>query len=154
MRYSTDGTVVWTDNYNGNLDIYLDNVGAPANDPPGAPTITGPDDGDAGTVYEFTFSAVDPDDDDIYYLLDWGDGFEDVIGLFPSGTEAYASHTWAEKGSYLIKAKAVDPYNAESDWGQLSFNVPRNRAFSNSYTQSFLRQLQNNFQILRYLLKL
>ena len=124
------------------------------NTPPSTPEINGPTSGKPGIEYEFTFVSVDPDDDDLYYLIDWGDGIEDVTGLFPSGAEVHASHTWDEKGTYPIKVKAVDPYNAESDWGQLSFTVPRNKAFSNLFIPWFLQQLQYKFQNLSYLLTL
>ena len=119
------------------------------NEPPNTPEINGPSSGKPGIEYEFTFVSVDPDNDDLYYLIDWGDGYEDVIGPFPSGTEAKASHSWVEKGKYIISAKAVDPYNAESPLGELIFTVPRNKVLSNSFILKYLQQLQNNFKILR-----
>ena len=123
------------------------------NKPPSTPEINGPTSGKPGIEYEFTFVSIDPDDDDdLYYLIDWGDGIEDVTGFFPSGAEVHASHTWAEKGTYLIKVKAVDLYNAESDWGELSFIAPRNKVFSNSFIIWCLQQLQYKFQFLRCLL--
>jgi len=123
------------------------------NEVPSIPEIDGPASGKPEIEYEFTFFSTDPDEDDLYYLIDWGDGYEDVTGYYPSGTKAYASHTWAQKGTYIIKAKAVDPYGTQSNWGQLSFNVPRDRALSNFFILRFLNQFQNNFQILRYLLR-
>jgi PKD repeat protein len=122
------------------------------NEAPSIPEIDGPTSGKSGIEYEFTFLSIDPDGDDLYYLIDWGDGYEDVTGYYPYGTEAHALHTWAEKGTYIIKAQAVDPYDAKSDWGQLSFTVPRDKAFSNFYFLRFLNQFENNLQILRDLL--
>ena len=42
------------------------------NTPPETPTIDGPDNGEVGTAYFYTVNAVDPDDDDIRYIIDWG----------------------------------------------------------------------------------
>lgn len=103
------------------------------NQPPSTPEINGPLSGKPGIDYEFTFVSVDPDNDDLYYLIDWGDGYEDVIGPFPSGAEGKKSHSWVDKGEYVILAKAVDPYNAESSWGELTFTVPKNKVNSNPF---------------------
>mgnify|MGYP003565638347 CR=1 FL=1 len=40
-----------------------------SNDPPNTPTVNGPLNGKAGTPYNYTFSAIDPDGDDLYYFI-------------------------------------------------------------------------------------
>jgi len=56
------------------------------NTPPDAPEIDGPTSGAAGTSYEYTFTTTDPDDHDVYYYIEWGDGeIEDWIGPYESG---------------------------------------------------------------------
>jgi hypothetical protein len=42
--------------------------------PPEPPTITGPQQIKINTEETFTFSSIDPDGDDLYYLIEWGDG--------------------------------------------------------------------------------
>src|SRR6056297_2669117 len=44
------------------------------NIPPEPPTITGPQQIKINTEETFTFSATDLDEDDLYYLIEWGDG--------------------------------------------------------------------------------
>ena len=44
------------------------------NNPPEAPEINGPTNGNVGVEYDFTFHANDPDGDGVYYYIDWGDG--------------------------------------------------------------------------------
>jgi hypothetical protein len=122
------------------------------NTPPNIPVITGPSHGTPQVEYEFSFVSTDPDNDELYYHIEWGDGDEEEIGPYPSGVEAHATHTWNEKGTVTIRAKARDPFNAESDWGELDFIVPKNRAFTYSFIFKFIHQYQNTFPILRYLL--
>lgn len=108
------------------------------NNPPNTPTITGPQNGEVGTEYTYTFCATDPDGDDVFYCIDWGDGSGEIcIGPYPSGTCVESSHIWAEQGTYLIKAKARDTNQAESGWGTLSVTMPTNHV--QSTTHPFLK---------------
>jgi len=92
---------------------------------PSAPSINGPNRGEAGVEYSYTFIATDPDNDDLYYWISWGDfTFEQWIGPYASGEEITASHIWADKGEYNIYAQVRDVYGAESDWGTLSVTMP------------------------------
>jgi hypothetical protein len=54
------------------------------NQPPGVPTINGPSNGKPGTSYDFVFNAVDPDGNQIKYIINWGDGNTDTTALVPS----------------------------------------------------------------------
>jgi len=102
------------------------------NDPPNIVVIDGPTSGKAGTPYDYTFTTTDPDGHEVYYYIEWGDDeVEDWIGPYASGEEATISHTWQNKGSFTIRAKAKDPYDAEGPWGSLSITMPRNRAILN-----------------------
>ena len=69
--------------------------------------------------YEYNFTSNDPDNDDVFFYVDWGDGtFEDWIGPYFSGETITINHTWPAKTMiYQIKAKAKDTYGSESDWG-------------------------------------
>ena len=61
--------------------------------PPKKPSITGPTGGAVGTEYEYTFVTTDPDEDNISYYIEWGDGYiEDWIGPYESGIEVNKSH--------------------------------------------------------------
>ena len=117
------------------------------NNPPGAPIIKGPTSGKPGVEYDYTFNSSDDEGDELKYLIDWGDGIEEVIEVFPSGTEAPASHAWSKKGSYNIKAKAEDQWGALSDLGSLNVTLLRDREMVKS---NFLKLLKN-FLITNYL---
>jgi len=122
------------------------------NQPPSAPDIEGP------TVkpvpmpkpgpgpHNYTFKSTDPDGDNVYYYIDWGDGeVTNWIGPSESGEEVTHSHTWSEAGTHTIKAKAKDIYGAESDWGTLDVIIPKN------HNMWFLRWLEK-FPLLQWLL--
>jgi len=91
-------------------------TGNQANIPPTYPIITGKKQGHANTEYTYTFTAEDPENQEIYYLIDWGDQTTSGwIGPYPSGLSIQESHIW-DYGSYSIKAKTKDSEGAESDW--------------------------------------
>jgi len=126
-----------------------------SNQPPNAPTITGQTSGKAGTSYQYQFTSVDPDGDDIAeYIVNWEDGpDETVTGPFTSGSPATASHTWTSQGTYTIRAKAKDIYGAVGPEGTLSVTMPKNKAIYNPIL-NFLKNSPNAFPILRQLLRL
>ena len=41
------------------------------NRPPNKPTIDGPTTGKAGVSYKYTFTTIEPDEDQVYYYVDW-----------------------------------------------------------------------------------
>jgi hypothetical protein len=121
------------------------------NSPPMAPLIAGEINGKVGESYDYTFVSIDPEDNDIWYYIDWGDGeAEEWIGPYDSGTEVTKSHTWSEKGTYTIKCKAKDSYAAEGPWGELTVTMPRAKSITNSLLLWFLEQ----FPVLNRLLTL
>jgi hypothetical protein len=124
------------------------------NYPPEKPTITGPSGGKPGTSYNYTFNAVDSNGDQVKYLIDWGDGNTVTTDLNPSNTDVKVSHTWNAKGTYTIKAKAKDVYNAESDWETLSVSMPRGKILPNQLFLQFLQNHPHMFPILRHLMGL
>jgi len=126
-----------------------------ANQAPYSPEIDGPTNGNAGTVYDYSFITTDPDGDDIWYFIDWGDGsYEDWIGPYSSGQEITVSHTWDEEDAYTLAAKAKDEYGLESDWATLEVEMPVNQQVINPLLQMILERFPNAFPILRYLLGL
>ncbi len=91
---------------------------ASANSGPAATVVgTGPVFGSAGLEYEFESTATDPDEDDLYYQWDWGDGrsLSDWMGPYASGETCIASHTWPV-GDFDILVRVKDDFGVESDW--------------------------------------
>jgi len=114
-----------------NMMPYFDFVAVSGeDDPPETPeTPDGPGQGAPGDELSFSSSTIDPDDDQIYYLWDWGDGnFSEWIGPYNSGETCTESYTWNEKGTYSIRVKAKDVYEMESDWSDpLEVIMPRGK---------------------------
>jgi hypothetical protein len=86
--------------------------------PPNKPnTPSGTASGKIKTVYTYTTSTTDPNNDQVYYMWDWGDGTQSGwLGPYTSGVTTDTTHTWTVKGSYSIKVKAKDIFGAESPW--------------------------------------
>ena len=101
------------------------------NNPPEKSIINGPNKGKTGTIMYYTFYSSDPDGDDLYYCVDWGDGAGEIcLGLFPSNTYVNESHIWDEKGTYIIKAKAEDIYGLISPEATLEVTMPKNKVMN------------------------
>jgi PKD repeat protein len=124
------------------------------NDPPNNLIIEGPTSGNAGTSYDYTFKAVDPEGAIIWYYIEWGDNTNSGwLGPFESGETIIKSHTWSIQGSYTIRAKAKDPYSEEGPWGTLDVTMPRSKIVTNSLFFSLLERFTNLLPILQKLLK-
>jgi hypothetical protein len=112
------------------------------NNPPEKPTIEGPTSGKTGTAYDYYFCSSDPDGDDIYYCVDWGDGSGEVcLGPYPSNTCITVSHTWTSDGTYIIKVKARDSNQAESEWATLSVSMPKSKSILNMNRGEFTAEI-------------
>jgi hypothetical protein len=117
-------------------------------DKPSKPS--GTNSGKINTAYTYTSSTNDSDGDQISYWFEWGDGTNSGwVGPYASGVNVSAIHKWTTKGSYQIKVKAKDIYDAESEWSDsLEISMPK----SNNYFNSFFIRLIQRFLILEFLL--
>ena len=142
---SDDGTI-----FNLELKSYSYN-----GEEPGAPNKPskpyGPSNGETGEEYPYTSVTTDPQNDQISYLFDWGDGTtSNWLGLYDSGDVVTARHIWTEAGSYSIKVKAKDINGAESGWSDpLSVTMPRSRTIN----PAFFSFLQNHPLVHQLLLR-
>ena len=89
------------------------------NSPPSTPIFLGPTEGFVGESYFYTINSTDPDEDDIYYMVLWEEGAYPFLGPYASGEEVIVSHTWDEKGTYPVLAKAKDVNNEGSGFAFL-----------------------------------
>jgi hypothetical protein len=124
------------------------------NQPPNPPTITGPGKSKVRVATEYNFTAIDPENDSIYYFIDWGDQTNSSwIGPYPSGEVVNQSHTWSKRGTYTIKAKAKNINGNESNWGTLDITMPfsYNGPFQ-PFWERFFERFPHAFPILRKLL--
>ena len=121
------------------------------NYPPDKPDINGPTSVKVGQSYDYSFNATDPDENNIWYHICWGD--KEIIyiyGPYSSGEELKLSYTWLDKGNYPITCWARDVYDEVSDTATLEVEVPRNRMITNLWYLWFLER----FPILQKLLLL
>ena len=101
------------------------------NEPPSSPNINGPTSGKPGIIYYYSLSTIDPEGDQVYYYLDWGDDTNSGwIGLNESGEIINVSHVWQKNGNYDIYVRAKDKYDAVSDWNIFEVVMPKNNALN------------------------
>ena len=103
-----------------------------ANGPPSTPTIDGATSGKPGVVNDFTFMSIDPDGDDIFFMVSWGccgpgQDFH-TYGPFESGEEAVIEKTYNEEGTFSLQAYAKDMDGEESDIVTLEVTMPKGKA--------------------------
>jgi len=121
---------------------------------PDRPMMGGETSGKRGRIYDYTFITTDPDGDEVYYYIDWGDNTSTGwIGPYSSGIAVIQDHKWSKQGTYIIKAKAKDINGEESDWGALGITMPRTYSFYSLFLK-FLERFPHAFPILRYYLGL
>ena len=85
-------------------------------DPPAQPTKPiGPTLGIWNVEYTFTSSTTEPDNEEIYYQFNWGDGSTSAwIGPYQSGQTGSGKHIWTVLGTYNVTVKAKDSWGATS----------------------------------------
>ncbi len=83
------------------------------NQPPTPPTITIQKKDEHGT-YELIAQSIDPEDEYLRYVVDWGDHTQMKSPSFPSGTILRATHQWKTSGNFTIQIYVVDSQNASS----------------------------------------
>ncbi len=93
--------------------------------PPDTPILDGPSRGKVGISYNYTAVSNDPDNDAVYYWIEWDDGTTTGwLGPYPSGQTISITHTFTKKGSYEIRCQAKNTHNATSSWGTLKVIMP------------------------------
>jgi hypothetical protein len=150
-RLSNNARVAIWEEMHDDIDCYFEVL---YNNVPEITDINGPASGPVDIPIDYTFTAVDPDDDDINFIVDWGDGTIESIGPFESGVPATANHTWDEIGTYTITAKAIDGFEGIGPEATFSVTIPRSKSLSSTLFYQFLQRHPDIFPILRYLLGL
>jgi len=97
-------------------DVIIKSGCPDGNCPPSIPSIRGPTSGLTGEELDFYFVTEDPDDDQVYYMIDFGGDVTGWIGPSDSGVEIHRNYTFDEPGTYKIKVKAKDVNDKESGW--------------------------------------
>jgi len=115
---------------------------------PNTPNVAGPTNGNIGESYEYTITSEDPQGDDVYYKISWGDCavmFWD--GPHKSGEEVTFEHAWCEVcfpggGDFTIQVWVKDVNDNMGDCK--TFEVRMGRGNHGSLiSSSFLQFLEN-----------
>ena len=134
-------------------NVSVDTTMAYIRSPPSTPDIDGPASGHYGEEYDYTFTAIDPESDDIWYYVDWGDDSNSGwLGPYNSGEAITLSHIWNEEDTYTLRCKAKDTLGGVSEWATLEVTMPINQQSTHHIFHWFLDQFPNAFPILRHLL--
>jgi hypothetical protein len=120
--------------------------------PPNPPTVSGPLTGKPNTEYDFTLNSVDPNGDDVRFIVDWGDGDSETTSFTTSGSDLIVSHSWSEKGTYTIRVYAEDVHGATSGETTGQMVIKKSKAINNPFL-NLLESHPNIFPILQKLLQ-
>jgi hypothetical protein len=121
------------------------------NQQPTAPDIDGPSQGSAGTELCWTFHSDDPDNNDIKYIIEWGDGNSTETDYYEACTPIEVCHTYSTEGTFIITAIAEDTKEARSDVSTLEVKIPRSRSVHHPIIINIFERLINIFPILKEL---
>jgi outer membrane protein assembly factor BamB len=144
-----DGTVYvgssWENPYNYFPLSYLFAFNQMDTNAPTIPEINGLNEGKTKTMYNYSFKSVSPLDNDVYYYVDWGDGYftTNLVGPYSSDETIKITHTWNINGTYTIKARCKDTENLWGPWGFFNVTIkPKSRAIYDFNWLSFLERFR------------
>jgi hypothetical protein len=95
------------------------------------PTIVGPIIGDLGVGYEYEVSYEDPEGDDVFFKINWGDGrIQNWDGPYKSGEVVKYTHCWSPisfpgGGYFNIMVQAKDSHNLLSRISKFEISMNR-----------------------------
>lgn len=105
--------------------------------------------------YSYQSTAIDPNNDTLYYLFNWGDGTDSGwLGPVNSGVVYQAKHTWQKKGTYVVKTRVKDSNGLVSSWSDpLAVTMPLNsQVVTKPFLRWFFERFPWAFPLFRYLI--
>ena len=118
------------------------------NFPPDSPAISGPYWMLPKISYNFKISTTEPEDEEIFFLIEWGDDeIEEWIGPYSSEEVVTLYHKYIEKGIYHINvtAKDVNGFLSETVEKQVKVSLTRNRIINSPFVLTLLEKLIERF---------
>ena len=119
--------------------------------PPSKPAIAGPRMVVPGEVCNYKFVSTDVDGDDLFYLIDWGDGtVEEWIGPYPEGEVITIQHTYSGRNKPLIiRAKAKDEFNQVGPEAVYPIFISRNREINRGHVKINILKSQSKSSLIK-----
>jgi len=115
---------------------------------PCTPQISGPSTIRSNEERNFYVNSTDPQNDNVYYLLDWGEGETEAFGPYVSGEIAKFSNDWRNKGSYNINVNAISENFEESPQkGKIALAVNKAKESTLLFKINLLKKFILNHQI-------
>ena len=135
-------------------EVRFDNVNFSIwNTVPDTPTIRGEAQGRVRTLYDYTFTTNDPEQNNVSYEIEWGDNTTQTTDFHESGEDVVASHIWGVERTYRIKVRAIDENRALSDWATLDVTMPYAYTIPfMHFWMKFIESYPNAFPVIRYVL--
>ena len=139
-------------NREGDWSIYHIRLG---DKQPDMPKIYGAVNGQPEIEYEYGFISTDPENDNLTYEIDWGDGnIETDIGPYPSGEIFSLVHSWNKTGSYSIRARVKDDFDYFSNWAEHEISVPKGKAINSNLLELLFERFPYLYNTIRRLIEL
>ena len=125
------------------------------NSPPDRPRVKGPTAVEVNKTYEYNFVTSDPEGNEIYYKINWGDETStDWIGPYPSDETIYVNHTWLSNQPHInISVKSKDIFGDESDKSKYDIKITKDSKSKNLFrSYRFFDFIQRLKDLVRFLL--
>ncbi|KYK32073.1 MAG: hypothetical protein AYK22_00500 [Thermoplasmatales archaeon SG8-52-3] len=124
--------------------------------PPNNLKIYGAVQGVPGVKYQYAFVAYDPEDDNLTYDIDWGDGdIETDIGPILSGEILVKKHSWNRTRNYVIKVRVKDEFDYYTPgWTEFDVIIPRSKVLNFNLLDLLFERLPYRGTIIKYLFKM
>jgi len=130
IQSNDDTYVVLGTTSNYHYDILVAKFAPFENNRPDTPEIIdGTTSGKIDTIYNYSASSTDSDNQNITCYFDWGDDYASWSETVQSGETVSVSHSWSRQGDYHIQVMAVDEYGGASDWSSLEVSMPNYKPY-------------------------
>lgn len=107
-------TLTVTDNDGANDTYHTTAQIRTHNQPPLTPSLNGPKGGNLNISYAFNITTTDPNNENVQYVVMWGDGSQNTSLFVGSGQHVQMAHRWRLLGFYMIQVYAVNAENLSS----------------------------------------
>jgi hypothetical protein len=121
--------------------------------PPTAPEMDGKKIASTGETYEITMRSSDPENQNVYYYIDWGDGvIEYWFGPKNSSEFVTFTHKFKQSGLIGITTKAKDSMDEISLESIFNVYVLKSRVRTNPFSLQLFNRIFEHFPILKQIL--